>query len=448
MSRVVRSSKYRHVFGTAAKKEECWDNLKTSKSAWDSNKCAANSHLIGVIWESQGGGSFAVIPRKSVGKVPASLPLVAGHKGLVLDIDSNPFNAGVFGSVSEDGNGRIWNIPVEGLTQTLVEPTQILLGHRRKVGTIRFHPTAENLVATSSADFTVKIWDITTGQANLTVTGHADMIQSAEWDRLGARLATCSKDKKLRIVDPRSGEITAEVEAHAGIEGSRCLWLGRQDYVITTGFSKTSDRQFAIWDPRNLATKLTSQNVDTAAGILMPFYDDDTNMLFLAGKGDGNVRYYEIVDDKPYIHYLSEYKSATPQLGMTMLPKLAVNVSACEIDVLLKVCTGYVEPISFTVPRKSDIFQDDIYPPTKSDKPALTAAQWLAGQTAEPSTVSLEGGYVAPPPKELVVEKQVVDEGPKTEAELRSEYEKLKKRVAYLEAEIVKKDQQIANLQG
>jgi len=193
---------------------------------------------------------------------------------------------------------------------------------------------------------------------------------------------------------------------------------------------------------------LTSQNVDTAAGILMPFYDDDTNMLFLAGKGDGNVRYYEIVDDKPYIHYLSEYKSATPQLGMTMLPKLAVNVSACEINVLLKVCTGYVEPISFTVPRKSDIFQDDIYPPTKSDKPALTAAQWLAGQTAEPSTVSLEGGYVAPPPKELVVEKQVVDEGPKTEAELRSEYEKLKKRVAYLEAEIVKKDQQIANLQG
>jgi len=32
MSKVVRSSKYRHVFGTAAKPEECYNNIKLSKN--------------------------------------------------------------------------------------------------------------------------------------------------------------------------------------------------------------------------------------------------------------------------------------------------------------------------------------------------------------------------------------------------------------------------------
>lgn len=29
----------------------------------------------------------------------------------------------------------------------------------------------------------------------------------------------------------------------------------------------------------------------------MPFFDEDTSVLFLAGKGDGNIRYYEIVNE-------------------------------------------------------------------------------------------------------------------------------------------------------
>jgi uncharacterized protein YhfF len=38
----------------------------------------------------------------------------------------------------------------------------------------------------------------------------------------------------------------------------------------------------------------------------MPFYDPDTNMLFAAGKGDGNIRYWEYVDEHPHIFALSE----------------------------------------------------------------------------------------------------------------------------------------------
>ncbi|KAI5085449.1 coronin-2A isoform X2, partial [Silurus meridionalis] len=32
--------------------------------------------------------------------------------------------------------------------------------------------------------------------------------------------------------------------------------------------------------------------------------------------GDGNIRYYEISSEKPYVHYLTEYRSSQPQKGM------------------------------------------------------------------------------------------------------------------------------------
>lgn len=35
--RFVRASKYRHVFGQPAKRELCYDNIKVTTNAWDSN---------------------------------------------------------------------------------------------------------------------------------------------------------------------------------------------------------------------------------------------------------------------------------------------------------------------------------------------------------------------------------------------------------------------------
>lgn len=43
-----------------------------------------------------------------------------------------------------------------------------------------------------------------------------------------------------------------------------------------------------------------------------------------------------------------------------------------------------------TVPRKSELFQEDLYPDTLSDEASLTADEWLAGEEAEPSTMSLK----------------------------------------------------------
>lgn len=447
MSRVVRSSKYRHVFGTVNKKEDCYDDLRITKTAWDSNYICANPSYFSVIWDSGGGGAFAVIPWSMSGKVDPKTPLVAGHKGAVLDIDFNPFNDNLIASVSEDCTVKVWGIPEGGLKENLTEPLQTLNGHRRKVGTVGFNVVANNILATSSADFSVKVWDIEKGKDVCSIDGqHTDIINSVDWNGNGSLLASVAKDKKVRLLDPRQTKVVAEAECHQGVKGSRVCFLSG-DKFITVGFSKTSEREYYLWDSKDLSKPLTKQTIDTSAGLIMPFFDRDTNVLFLAGKGDGNIRYYEIVDEAPYIHYLSEFKSSTPQRGMAMLPKRGVSVSDCEIVRLLKLGTKIMEPISFQVPRKSDIFQPDLFPDCFSGEPALTSEQWLSGENAEAKTRSLEGGFVK---KESVAFNPVqqVQEKPLSDKEMKEELEKLKNRVAYLEAEIIKRDAKIKELES
>jgi len=447
MAKVVRSSKYRHVFGTVAKKEDCYDELRITRSAWDSNFVAANGKFFAVVWEAAGGGAFAVLPWKQTGKNP-NLPLVAGHKGAVLDIDWNPFNDNLVASVSEDCTGKIWGIPEGGLKETMTEPLQVLNGHKRKVGTVQFNQVANNILATSSTDLSVKVWDIERGKDVCSIDGqHTDIVQSCDWNGNGSFLATSCKDKKIRVLDPRGNSVVAEAEAHQGVKGSRVTWVSGER-LFSCGFTKTSEREFALWDSRDLSKPLTRQAIDTSSGLLMPFFDRDTNVLFLAGKGDGNIRYYEMVDEAPYIHFLTEFKSAVPQRGMCMLPKRAVNVSECEIVRLLKLSVKMVEPIYFQFPRKSDIFQADLFPDCFSGEPALSSEEWLAGQNAQPKTASLEGGFVRKEPTTSFNPVVQTESKVMSEKEMKDEVDKLTKRVAYLEAELIKRDARIKELEN
>lgn len=71
----VRSSKYRHVYGCPTKKEQCYECVKISKNAHDTNCCAVNPKYIAIITESAGGGAFVVLPLERVSCV-CSLMLV------------------------------------------------------------------------------------------------------------------------------------------------------------------------------------------------------------------------------------------------------------------------------------------------------------------------------------------------------------------------------------
>lgn len=404
--RFVRASKYRHVFGRSTKKEQCYDNIRISKNAWDTNLIKANPEYISVNWESSGGGAFAVIPINERGRLPEQIPLFRGHTAAVLDTDWSPFNDSLISSGSDDGKVFIWRVP-EGFTlytdaeePTDIEPIARLTGHSRKVGHVLFNPAAENVLASSSGDYTIKLWDVESGASKLSLK-HRDIVQSMSWSADGSLLVTTNRDKKLRIWDARQEKPAHEVPGHAGAKNSRAVWMGEHDRIATTGFSRMSDRQLGLWDARAPKEPIGGFTIlDSISGVCMPFWDDGTQCLYLAGKGDGNIRYYEYENDK--FEYLSEYKSADPQRGIAFMPKRGVNVHENEVLRCFKTVNDtFVEPISFIVPRRAEVFQSDIYPPTTGIKPVASSAEWFNGKTGLPPKISLESIYEGAEPAEI-----------------------------------------------
>jgi coronin-1B/1C/6 len=200
------------------------------------------------------------------------------------------------------------------------------------------------------------------------------------------------------------------------------------------GFTRQSFRQFKIWDPRNTSAELKKVDVDQAAGVIMPFCDHDTGLLYLAGKGDGNVRFYELVNENPHCFPISEQRSTQSAKGMAWVPKKGLDIMGCETARLLKLTTNSVEPLSFRVPRKSESFQDDLYPDTASSQSSHSCDEWLGGSEKPPKLMSLNpsakgaassGGGSGAPVKAFVPAKSA--------AVLQAELDAANKRIKDLE---------------
>uniref|UniRef100_A0A023GAS0 Putative actin-binding protein coronin n=1 Tax=Amblyomma triste TaxID=251400 RepID=A0A023GAS0_AMBTT len=76
------------------------------------------------------------------------------------------------------------------------------------------------------------------------------------------------------------------------------------------------------------------------------------------------------------------------------MPKRGLDVRSCEVFRFYKLhaTRGLCEPISMIVPRKSEQFQDDLFPDTAAPTPALTADEWLSGKNRNPILISMKTG--------------------------------------------------------
>lgn len=391
---IVRFSKFRHVFGSAAKAEGQYTDIKVTRNGWDSNFCAVNPKFIAIVVEGAGGGPFLVLPIEKTGRVGAesSAHHVDGHTAPVLDLAWCPFNDNVIASASEDCSIRVWNIPNGGLKEPLRKELVKLVGHERRCLLVSWHPTAEHVLASAGADNMIFLWKVDSSEVLTEINCHGDLPLSISWNWDGSRFATTCKDKSLRVIDPRTGNVVAEKKkAHEGNKTSKCIFL-KSGKIFTLGFSKRCDRQYGLWDPDKIENPLTHEEIDQAAGVLFPFYDPESDVVYVAGKGDGSIRYFEINDDEPYVHYLNMYQSQQSQRGLGFMPKRGCDPTKNEIARFFKLHSTKCEPISFTVPRKAETFQKDLYPPTVSATPSMTAEEWLKGKNKDPILMNMAPG--------------------------------------------------------
>jgi len=428
MSKFVRQSKVRHLFAQECKPEETHQNFKLSAATGDHNYIKGNALYFGLAISS-GGGALAIVSYADKGKQGPQPPCLDGHKGPVLDFDFNPFHDAIVCTGGDDGKAMIWGIPPGGLKETQADPLVTLAGHQRKINVVRFHPSAEHVVATGSADNFLKIWDAEKGVDKTSVEDHPAMILDVIWSHDGSHVLTSCKDKMVRIVDPRTGATGLHCEAHDGTKTTKLEWLGKTTKFATVGFNRQSKRQLRIWDSKKLDKELSSVDIDQAAGVIMPFYDEDINVLYLAGKGDGNIRYYEIVDEDPYQFYVSEFKTTVACRGVAMLPKRVVSTQDCEVTRMLKLTTANVEPIRFIIPRKSELFQSDLFPDCRAPKAAIKADDFFAGKNANPVLMSMDPAKRTDAPAQATVTMSKV----KSPGDVQKDLDAALKRISELE---------------
>lgn len=238
-------------------------------------------------------------------------------------------------------------MPAGGITQ----PELVLPSQPRRVETVNFHPSADSILATTSFDSLVT-WDLIQAKEVFYYDDHEDEVQSVAWQHNGQLLATQSKDCLLRIFDPRANKCVMNCESHLGIKDSRVVWInGPENRLFTTGFSADRNREITVRDMRNLATPQANMELDLSSGILVPLYDPDTNMCFLSGKGDRNIQFIELTDQKPFIVEGLRY-SGEQTKGACLVPKRAMNVMEGEVNRVLQLCGSSIVPITWQVPRK------------------------------------------------------------------------------------------------
>ncbi|TWW70341.1 Coronin-1C Coronin-3 hCRNN4 [Takifugu flavidus] len=444
----VRNSKFRHVFGQAAKADQCYDDIRISQMTWDSNFCSVNPKFVAMIVDASGGGAFMVLPLTKTGRIDMSYPTVCGHTGPVLDIEFCPHNDNIIASSSEDCSVMIWEIPDGGLTSPLTDPVVKLEGHSKRVGLLNWHPTAHNVLMSAGCDNIIILWNVARGEAVVRIDVHPDMIYSACWNRDGSRILTSCKDKTLRLLDPRKGTVLFEKEKpHEGFRPIRAVFVS-DGKILTTGFSRMSERQVALWDPNNLGQPLTLQELDTSSGVLLPFYDPDTGIVYLCGKGDSSIRYFEVTDEAPFVHYLSMYSSKESQKGMGYMPKRGLEVNKCEIARFYKLHERKCEPIVMTVPRKVGGF----IPRHHWTGAVGGSGRVVPGKNGEPILISLKDGFTSTTKtKEFKVHKSLLKTNSTSAAsqqESSGEVQSLRKEVKDLKAALEELTKRVRELES
>ena len=177
-------------------------------------------------------------------------------------------------------------------------------------------------------------------------------VQCCAWQQSGGLLATQSKDRYLRILDPRSSKpLVSSTSSHDGMKDSKVVWIG-EDRVLTSGFGEDRARELILRDTRNLSTPQFVLSLDVSSGILIPLFDPDTNMVFLTGKGDRYIQFVEVQNSEPWFVQGLRYTGEQIK-GGCLVPKRAVDVMQCEVNRVMMLGNSSIVPIMWQVPRKS-----------------------------------------------------------------------------------------------
>ena len=123
-----------------------------------------------------------------------------------------------------------------------VKLVRTLRGHADTVGRIRWSPDGR-ILASPSADKTIRLWDITTGECLQTLDGHKSGVWNCVFDPTGETLISSRSDKMVKVWHVERGQLLHTLKAH---EQQICaLAIDSTGRVIASG---SDDQTIKLWN--------------------------------------------------------------------------------------------------------------------------------------------------------------------------------------------------------
>ena len=136
-----------------------------------------------------------------------------------------------------------WKV-IDALHNVLVKGSEYnrLEGHTSSVTSVSFSADGKTL-ATGSADYTIKLWNVETGAEIRTLTGHTDYVYSVSFSVDGKTLATGSADCKIKLWNVETGVEILTLTGHT--RNVLSVSFSPDSKTLATG---SDDNKIKLWN--------------------------------------------------------------------------------------------------------------------------------------------------------------------------------------------------------
>jgi eukaryotic-like serine/threonine-protein kinase len=253
----------------------------------------------------------------------AELFACTGHEGPVHCVAFS-HDGKRLATASADRTVRIWDVPTG-------EQSLVLRGHKNDVSSVAFSPD-DRIVASASGDKKVKIWDATTGKELRDCLGHTEDVSFVCFNSDGTKLASGSLDKTVRIWDVQSGRQSFIYDEHSThIQGVQFSPDGR--LIASSSSGAPGKGEFTVWNSQDGTEVFSNSNYIRGAS----FHPDGKRVA--GARSDMTIQVWEVPTGREIL-VLRGHQSAVNQVVYSPNGRLLASASSDKTLRLWDATTG------------------------------------------------------------------------------------------------------------